>query len=117
MEIPASNLKRIVEMLDDGFYMLPRWVARETKITAAAKLVYANLWTRKNGDNVAWPGQKLIATNTGLSERSVRDALNQLVKHKMVKVVRRGLGKTNEYELAGLGENLGIKSGKRVRKS
>ena len=71
------------------------------ELSLEARMVYAVLWTRSNGDNVSWPGQKSIGDTLGVGERSVRRYLKELEKMNLIEVERKGLKMTNRYLLIG----------------
>lgn len=72
-----------------------------SEIGPTEKLVYAVLWTRRNGDNEAWCGYRYLSESTGASNASVKRALSRLVEHGLIERKRRGLGRTNVYSLMG----------------
>jgi len=68
-------------------------------MSAPAKLVLLNLLERLGQNSSAWPSQKTISADTGLSERTVRDALRDLEEMRFITTQRRGPGATNAYDL------------------
>jgi Helix-turn-helix domain len=81
---------------------VPEWLERRNNVTSAAKLVYARLGRYMGANNItAWPTQKTLGMAVGLSERTVRDALNELCDAGLLQRDRRGLGKSNLYEFLG----------------
>lgn len=98
----GNHLKRAIRLIEDGFLALPKWVARDRELSPGAKLVFSVLWTRKNADNIAWPGQAYISGLTGFSERQVRRYIKELVEAEFVKSNRTGKRRTNRYELVML---------------
>lgn len=83
------------------FWALPKDIMQMRHISLEARVLYAFLWTRKNGENVAWPGQKYLAEQLGVGERSIRRYLDELKKEGLIEVEQQGLKKTNRYFLTG----------------
>ncbi|TYL75343.1 helix-turn-helix domain-containing protein [Bradyrhizobium cytisi] len=50
-------------------------------------------------NDYCFPGQRRLAEDLGLEERSVRRNLKALEANGLLTIQRRGLGKTNIYEL------------------
>ena len=83
------------------FWAIPKEIMAMHQLSLEARIVYAILWTRSNGDNICWPGQKSIAENLGVGERSIRRYLGELLKEGLIEVERKGLRMTNRYLLTG----------------
>ena len=83
------------------FWALPKVIFAQKEVSLEARFVYAILWTRANGENVAWPGQKYIAETMGVGQRSVRRYLDELRENGLIEVERQGLNRTNRYHLTG----------------
>lgn len=79
------------------FWMLPKNVAQHPGLELVDKLVFAVLWTRRNGDNKAWPGQATIAESIGASPRSIVRAIRRLVSNGLIVKHRTGKRATNRY--------------------
>ena len=77
--------------------MLPKTVANHPNLELVDKLVFSVLWTRRNGENKAWPGQKKIAEAIGSSQRSVVRAIQRLEKAGLLVKHRTGKRATNRY--------------------
>ena len=60
------------------------------KLTPAARSVWLILWRDTKPNGQARTGQKDLARRAGVSDRTVRDALSELVEAGLVKVVRKG---------------------------
>ncbi len=90
------------ELLREGFTQLPNAVLRMKGLSPGAKLVYAALLSYAWQTGSCFPGQKKIAEDLDISERSVRHYIRELKERKLLKVIRRGLGKTNIYFLPRL---------------
>lgn len=63
-----------------AYAMIPVWMIRGGKgVTHGALRLYAAIKSyTKNGQNVAWPSQKTLAEDMGVSERQVRTMMHQL---------------------------------------
>jgi hypothetical protein len=82
-----------------GFTMVPNHVLDSTKISVGAKLTYAMLLKYAWQNNFCFPGQERLAQDMGGGVRSIVRYIQELEKADFVKVVRKGLGKPNVYEL------------------
>lgn len=66
-------------VFNQGYGIVPKGLYKDKRLSKNSKHVMAYLMTYTGaGNNVVWPSQATIAEDTMLSERSVRDALNQL---------------------------------------
>lgn len=73
-----------------GFAAVPTWMLRDKSIRRTALLVYASLSSR-SGLGAIHPSQATIAEEAGVSERTVRSVLGELVElGVVVRVARRG---------------------------
>ena len=77
--------------------MIPNWLQCRTEISQGAKLTYARLaqYAGKNGG--CFPKQKTLATELGVSERTVREYICELVGFRLIEKERPGLGLANRY--------------------
>ena len=74
----------------EGFAAVPTWMIRDTEnVSKNAIMVYAVLATRA-GLRANVPGQALLAQEARCSERTVRDALTELVELGVVERLKRG---------------------------
>lgn len=74
----------------EGFASIPIWMMREKDISRRAILVYASLSSRA-GLGAIYPSQATIAEESGVSERTVRAALQELEDLGVIeRRVRRG---------------------------
>jgi len=83
------------------FWAMPKHILAMHELPLEARMVYAILWTRSNGENVAWPGQKKIADELGIGERSVRRYLEKLRGAGLIEIERQGNNRTNRYLITG----------------
>ena len=94
---------------------------KQTELSPCAKLVLLSLANRHNQETGRCdPSIETVASDMGISERSVRSALRELEKKKRIttthRTIRMGLGKrnmTNRYRILwgaksadGMGQNL-----------
>src|SRR6266853_2296785 len=82
-----------------GFTMVPNHVLVSEKISPGAKLAYAMLLKYAWQNDYCFPGQKRLAEDMGVTDRSVRTYMQELQSQKFVAIKQRGLGKPNWYEL------------------
>lgn len=87
------------ESLRAGFTQIPNLVLRRSDLPPGAKLTYMVLLSYAWQQAQAYPGQDRLADDMGVSERSVRTYLDQLVASGLITIRRRGLGLTNVYVL------------------
>lgn len=75
----------------------------EKDLSPRAKLVYMNLYDRANENGECYPSIPTISRDTGMSRSTVKRAINDLVKEKMIKVEKRqrqnGGNTSNRYFL------------------
>lgn len=86
-----------------GWVRAPHWVTREAVptfgLTPPQIAVYAVLRDRADEHGVTFPGQDLIARESGPSPRAVRAALKRLIEVGLVEVVSRGTKQGNRYRV------------------
>lgn len=82
-----------------GFTMLPNFLLKSRKLSAGDKMAFAMLLSYAWQNDYCFPGQARLAEDMGLDERSVRRHLKSLEANELLAIKRRGLGKTNIYEL------------------
>jgi uncharacterized phage protein (TIGR02220 family) len=70
---------------------------RVAGLTFIQRLVLAAIGSHADGAGRAWPGEKLLAVETGLSPRSIRNGVRGLEGLGVVKVSRRGRQLPNLY--------------------
>lgn len=87
------------ETLAAGFTQIPNGVLRRSDLQPGAKLTYMVLLSYAWQKDHAYPGQDRLASDMGVSERSVITYLKQLQESGLITIRRRGLGKTNVYIL------------------
>ncbi len=92
------------EFLQAGFTQVPNAVLRMPDISHGAKLTYAVLLSYAWQKESCFTGQEQLAKDLCVKRWSVNQYLNELKAKGLVRVERRGLGKTNVYYLPRLPE-------------
>ena len=82
-----------------GFTQVPNFLLKSKKLSAGDKMAFAMLLSYAWQNDFCFPGQRRLAEDLGLNERSVRRHLKSLEANGLLTIKRRGLGKTNIYEL------------------
>jgi hypothetical protein len=83
----------------DGYAQVPNAVLLDSTLTAGARLLYALLVHYAWQDGECFPGQERLARDLGVSDRTVRSYMDELVRRGLVAKQRRGRGATNLYAL------------------
>jgi len=82
-----------------GFTMVPNFLLKSSKLSSGDKLAFAMLLSYAWQNDYCFPGQKRLAQDLGVTDRSVRTNLKALEDQGLLVIKRRGQGKTNIYEL------------------
>lgn len=82
-----------------GFTQVPNEIIMDERISIQARMLYILLLSRAWTTNQVFPGQKYLGERMGISDRSVRKYLSELVEFGLLSSERRGLTKTNIYTL------------------
>lgn len=82
-----------------GFTQVPNFILVSKKVSVGAKLTYAMLLKYAWQEDFCFPGQDRLAEDMGAGKRSVVRWIKELEDNNFLKVSRRGLGKSNLYEL------------------
>jgi len=83
-----------------GFTQVPNHLLESNRVSPGAKLAYAMLLKYAWQNNYCFPGQDRLARDMGSGKRSVVRYMQELEKAGYVTIRRRGLGKSNLYELS-----------------
>ncbi|MHB1505141.1 MAG: helix-turn-helix domain-containing protein [Sulfobacillus sp.] len=86
-------------ILRDGFLVTPRTVLHTEGLSHRAKELYTLLFDFAWQSGRAFPGQVRLAAMLGVTDRSIRTYLAELVAAGLLTVRRRGQGQTNIYQL------------------
>lgn len=82
-----------------GWTGVPNFILESDTISGGAKLTYAMLLKYAREQDECFPGQDRLAKDIGTSRQSVNAYISELGKVGLVKVQRRGQGRTNLYEV------------------
>lgn len=82
-----------------GFTQVPNFLLKSKKLSSGDKMAFAMLLSYAWQNDFCFPGQARLAEDLGLSDRSVRTNLKSLEANGLLRIKRRGQGKTNIYEL------------------
>jgi hypothetical protein len=113
MERRAGRLASIGEIIEErniilrgadalstrGFTQVPNHILDNGKLSPGAKLAYAMLLKYAWQNDYCFPGQERLARDMGGGQRSVVRYIQELERTGFIKIIRRGQGKPNVYEL------------------
>ena len=83
----------------EGFTQVPNFILRSATLSMGAKLTYAMFLSYAWHNDLCFPGQEKLAEAIGVSRQSVGTFIRELEREELVRVKRRGLGKTNLYTI------------------
>ncbi len=87
------------ERFAGGFTQVPNVVLKNDKLSFGAKTVYGLLLSYAWHNNQVFPGQETIAKDAGTTRKTVNKYIQELVRHGLLTVKQRGLGRTAIYTL------------------
>ncbi len=93
-----------------GFVQVPVFIMRNPELSFGAKTVYALFISYGWNNDFCFPGQDTLAKHAGTTRVRITQLISELEKAGLVKVRRRGQGKTNFYTI-----NFRVKQAKRAR--
>jgi hypothetical protein len=99
-QLVKNRVEQIVvenEMLRAGFAALPYIVLKDTHLSLGARLSYAVLLMYAWQEGATFAGQLKMATDVGVSERQLRDYLQELQAAGYIQIKRQGLNRPNVY--------------------
>lgn len=80
------------------FAMVPRWIIRDPTLSHGAVRLYSVLMTYADNTNrAAFPSRKTIATDMGVSDRSITRFIKELEDRKILTVERRRNRRTGNF--------------------
>ena len=82
-----------------GFTQVPNFLLKSKLLSPGDKLAFAMLLSYAWQNDYCYPGQKRLAADMGLHETNVRKHLKSLQASGLLRITRRGQGKTNIYTL------------------
>ena len=77
-----------------GFTKIPNAIMLNEHISANAKITYATLLFFDRGRG-CWAKKEFLSKRIGLSKHLIRNALSELVKHKLINITKRHHGLTD----------------------
>src|ERR1041385_4101508 len=83
----------------EGFTQVPNFILRNSDISVGAKVTYAMFLSYAWHNDSCFPGQERLAQDMGMSRTRVTEFVGELEKAGLITIQRRGLGKTNIYEI------------------
>ncbi|MBE0610050.1 MAG: helix-turn-helix domain-containing protein [Dehalococcoidia bacterium] len=83
----------------EGFTQVPNFILRSPTLSVGGKLTYAMFLSYAWHNDLCFPGQEKLAEAIGVSRQSVGTFIRELEREELVRVKRRGLGKTNLYTI------------------
>lgn len=92
-------LKGFDPVSSQGFTQVPNFILKSKDLSVGAKLTYAMLLSYAWQNNFCFPGQATLASDIGVSLRSVVSFIKELQERECVAVKRQGLNKPNIYTL------------------
>lgn len=82
-----------------GFTQVPNCVLRSRTLSSGGKVLYGVLLSYAWQDGACHPDQATMAVDLGCTDRQVRNWLTELEEEHLVHVHRRGLQRSNLYEI------------------
>ncbi len=82
-----------------GFTQVPNFILNNPELSIGAKVTYAKFLQYAWHNNNCFPGQERLASQIGMSRPRVNEFIKELERAGLVKIIRRGQGKTNIYEI------------------
>ena len=76
---------------------VPNWLSRRTEVSSTDKLVYAKLCQYAGKDGKCYPSQERLSEDLGFSARHVRNSIGNLIRLKLIVVVRNNFNYNNAY--------------------
>jgi Helix-turn-helix domain len=76
---------------------VPNWLLQRKELCQGAKLYYARLAQYAGEDGHAYPSQRALAAELGVSPRQVRKYVTELLQFKLLATRQYGLAQTNAY--------------------
>lgn len=82
-----------------GFTQVPNAALKSPNLTPGEKLAYGMLLSYAWNNDLCFPGQDRLATDIGVNRSTANGYLQGLKKKGWIKITRRGMGRTNLYEV------------------
>ena len=99
--IKEKNLKLITEnpIVRGGFTQVPNFILKDSNLSLGAKVAYSMFLSYAWHNDSCFPGQDRLAEDMGMSRSRVTEFVSELEKAGLIKIQRRGQGKTNLYSI------------------
>jgi biotin operon repressor len=85
--------------MKEGFWAIPKSIAKRKDLSLKAKLIAGVLWSMRNSDSEAFPSENYLAEALGTSVKTIKRGIRELMEKAGLKVRRRGYGKSNCYTI------------------
>jgi len=82
-----------------GFTQIPNVILKSSKLSGGAKLAYAMLLSYAMGKDSCFPGQDRLGIDIGVTRQTANQYIKELEQKGFINIRRRGLGKSNLYEV------------------
>jgi hypothetical protein len=92
------------ERAQQGFTQVSNALLRDASLSVNARFLWTLLASYAWQDESCFPGQEGLGEVMQLTDRSVRTYLSELAGAGLLRVTRRGLGKTNVYTLLAMSQ-------------
>ncbi|MGE5193853.1 MAG: helix-turn-helix domain-containing protein [Deltaproteobacteria bacterium] len=92
------------DSLREGFTQVPNLLLKRADLSHGAKIAYALLLSYAWQQDRCFPGQDKLAADMGVERKAVIRYLQELKNKGVIRVRRRGMGKTNVYFLPRLAD-------------
>ena len=80
-----------------GFTQIPNFILKAPELSVGSKVAYAMFLSYAWHNDSCFPGQDRLAEDMGMSRVRVTQLIAELQRFGLVKIQRRGQGKTNLY--------------------
>ncbi len=91
-----------LRVFEGGFTSIPNRILQNTGLSLGARMSYAMLLKYAWQRDFCFPAQEQIATDLGVTDRSVRTFLNELRGHGLIDWKRQGFHRPNVYYILKL---------------
>jgi hypothetical protein len=81
----------------EGFWAIPKSIAKRKDLSLKAKLIAGVLWSMRNSNSEAFPSEGYLAEALGTSVKTIKRGIRELMEKAELKVRRRSYGKSNCY--------------------
>jgi len=102
---PIGELLKNIRLATDnpvvrgGFTQVPNFILKDGTLCLGAKVAYAMFLSYAWHNDSCFPGQERLAVDMGMSRSRVTEFVGELERAGLVKIQRRGQGKTNIYTI------------------